>query len=178
MRPYQITVIPAVALLASCTIEETPQQYIDHLTTPAAEIGASQDEIMARLLSTGPALQRRDRSSLTGALAPSPDLYVIGPRPGEELTTAQALVDTLSTLVRSAEIGVGETVVSIGPGNDVAWFRTSYEVSGGEPGDEALSFSGVFVREGGEWRLSQGHLSSATRPSPPPAEPDTAAAGG
>lgn len=179
MRRFWFTAIPAAALLASCTIEETPQQYIDHLTTPAAEMEASQDEIMARLLSTGPALERRDRSAIVGALAPAADVFVLGVRSGEELTTGQAVAASLLSMVGDSDVTVGETVVSVGPGNNVAWFRTSYSLSGGEPGEVPVGFTGVFVRDGGEWRLVQGHLSQTINPSPPPQAPaDTAAASG
>jgi hypothetical protein len=172
--------LAVLALLqGACTIEQTPQQYIDHLSPPGAELEASRDELTVRLLSTAPALERRDRSSIAGALAPETDVFVLGPRPGLELTTSRAVIDTLVALTAESEVEIGETVVTVSPGNDVAWFRAAYELSGGGAEDSVLLFTGVFVRAEGDWRLSQGHLS--TELSSPPSSPeasDTLEAGG
>jgi hypothetical protein len=157
---------------AACTIEETPQEYIDHLTTPAGELEAARDELTVRLLSTGPALERRDRSSVSGALAPVPELFVEGVRPGEVLQTPRELVDTLVSLTQGATVDVTDAVVTVAPGNAVAWFRLEYELSGGAAGSHPLRFSGVFVRADGDWRLAQGHLSGELSWPPENQEPD------
>jgi hypothetical protein len=166
-------VAASVALAqGACTIEQTPQEYIDHLTTPGAALEASRDELTVRLLSTAPALERRDRSSLLGALAPETAVYVVGARPGEELTTPRAVVDTLVSIVGQSEVEIGEAVVSIAAGNDVAWFRVQYDMSGGDAEDSVLFFTGVFVRAEGDWRLAQGHLSTSLSQPPSNPEPD------
>ena len=164
--------VPLVLLQAACTIEETPQEYIDHLTTPAGELEASRDELTVRLLSTAPALERRDRSSLSGALSATPEVYVIGVREGEALQTPRELVDTLLSMTRGMEVDVSDALVTVAPGNEVAWFRLVYSLVGGagtEP--HSVHFTGVFVRSEGNWRLTQGHLSREL--SWPPENPDS-----
>lgn len=178
MRRFWLAV-PLLSALAGCTIEETPQEYIDHLTTPAAELDASRDELTARLMSIAPSVQRNDRTSLTGALSPLADVLVLRGERADALTEPRALIDTLISISGDAEVEVRESVVTIGPNNDVAWFRAVYGLVG-EDGPAELSFSGVFVREGGSWRLAQGHLTSPVSPPLPPApEPgDTLPEGG
>ncbi|MQA90130.1 MAG: hypothetical protein GEU90_07835 [Gemmatimonas sp.] len=187
--PHLPRLWPFAVLLAivqgSCTIEQTPQEYIDHLTTPAAELEVSRDELMVRLLSTAPALERRDRLGVSGALAPGAEVFVLGLRPGEQLTTPRAVVDTLVSLIGGSDVGIGEAVVTVAPGNDVAWFRVAYDLPGSNADSSTINFSGVFVRAEGDWRLTHGHLSGGVSswppdPAPPPnPEPaDTPAADG
>ena len=167
--------------LSACKIERTPESYIDPIDTPAGEIEASREELTDRLIATAAAAQRRDNPALIAALVPLSGAGFFGLEADED-STSNAPVNALVDLFSQGEVAMTEPVVEVGPGNNVAWFSTTYEVSAAPLDAASVRFSGVFIRQEGEWRLAQGHLSRATPPTLPnpalPAAPDTAAGGG
>lgn len=168
--------------MSGCRIEQTPIRYIDQVETPEAVTRASVDELSDRLRSTAPSLQRDNLSDVVAALAPHPEIATIGPTPDSISGTATDLWIALGDLTTGRYVTVEDLEVDIGAGNNLAWFRTSYLLTGGDADAERVHFTGVFVREGGEWRLRQGHLGApapaATAPTSPAAEADTLVAAG
>jgi hypothetical protein len=170
LRRFSRSLLLAGLALAGCRIEQTPQRYIDHQETPAEEIRASVHELRQRLLSVSAALQRGDPAEVGAALRPHEEAYVFGPA-GQELRSARDIAQALQAVHAEGGLRVDEVAVDVGPRNNVAWFRAKY-VAPAEPGAEAVRFSGVFVRQGGEWRLIQGHLSGGISQPPPPPPPE------
>lgn len=152
---------------------QTPEEYIDVLEIPQDEISASRDELTDRLLSTGPALQRRALSELLAALTPVPEVAGFGPR--DPVTDPTTLGHALAPVAAGSSVRVEEVAVDVGPRNNVAWFRSVYSIGYDDGSSERLRFSGVFLREAGNWRLVEAHIS---RPLSPDSLPPAEAAGG
>jgi hypothetical protein len=159
VRRFCQALLLSTACVAGCTIEQTPQSYIDHLATPAAEIEASRDELTDRVLSVGVALQREDSPAILAALVPHSEVYVYGPEHAQELTTPGGVVAELLEHARDVDVAMTVPTVDVGPSNDVAWFRTTFLINGGNTDAADVRFSGVFLRQEGEWRLVQAHIS-------------------
>ena len=157
----------AVALvIGGCTIESTPQSYIDRVVTPVREVELSEEEIRARLLSISPAIQRGSAADIDAALQAHDRATVIGLIPEGE-ATAGSIAQDLGRLRGERAPRFEGLVVEVGPSNTTAWFRGT--LVGDSPVDSTaeIAFSGVFVRQDGAWRLIQGHLSEALSRYPP-----------
>lgn len=171
--------LTATLLLAACKIERTPRQFYSQRDPAAAERDLLTAELTDRVAAMGPALDRDDPGGAVFALAPAPDVYVIGPEggspalgPGGLAEVLRAVRDTVPAAVR-----VGDVKVSLGPQAMAAWVAASVEVapSGGTVEiPDTLRFTGVYQRVRGEWRLVQAHLSRPVRrpaaPLPGPAD--------
>lgn len=166
-------------LLAGCRIEQTPAAYIDHVGTPQDDLRASEEELMDRLRSIAPALQREDYRSIVAALAPSDELTAFGPEKNS-LAGGAALGTALAGATGGQAASAEDLVVRVELQNTIAWFRVAYRVV--TPVEDDLSevrFTGVFARQEGEWRLVQGHISNPlTPPAADSVQADPPAAGG
>jgi hypothetical protein len=166
LRRFWLLALIAAAPLAGCRIEQTPEEYFDHQLSPAEEREASREELSDRLRAMNQALRRASRAEVFAALAPTSDVFVFGPEPEHRLTSPAAVVAALEEIV-GRDTEVLDLNVTVGPRNNVAWFRTTL-VSGTPELPEIVRFSGVFIRSEGEWRLTEGHLSRAVSPAPGP----------
>lgn len=178
MRRFLPALCIPLVLLGGCRIERTPSAYIDRLESPEEEIRAATEELLDRLLSTGPSLQRRNLGDVSIALAPHAELSGIGPD-AEIVRGDTELLRLLDETTAGRNVAIEDVRVEIEPGSDVAWFRSVLVVSGDSVDAGRMPFTGVFVHEDGEWRLRQSHLSGPITPpadSLPPA--DSAAAAG
>lgn len=152
------TFFPLLALsLAGCQIEQTPPELIDVLQIPEDEISASREELTDRLLSTGPALQRRAIGDLLAALTPAGEITGFGPT--EPVTDPTSLGYALTTFADGNTVRMDDVVVEVGPRNNVAWFRSVYSIELDDGATDQLRFSGVFLRDAGNWRLVEAHIS-------------------
>jgi hypothetical protein len=160
-------------LLPACRIEQTPQRFIDHQLTPAEEIAASEAELTSRLNAMISALQRRNAGEAAGILQPHPEVRAIGPGEGEWLVEPAEIAAALGELAGPGPGAADHIAVTVGPRNNIAWFSVEYS-SPADPGEANFRFSGVFLRQDGEWRLVDGHLSRpyVSYPAPDPPDPD------
>lgn len=158
-RFYPARYLSLLLLLSGCKIERTPGAYIDRLDTPEEEIQAATEELVDRLLSTAPSLQRRNASDVNTALTPDSELSGIGPM-GQVVSGGADLIRTLEDLTAGNRVGMDDLRVEVDAGNDVAWFRSVLILTDQDDVVRRMPFTGVFVREEGEWRLRQGNLSA------------------
>lgn len=173
MRRFYPTLYLLVLLLpGGCRIERTPNEYIDRVETPEEELQAATEELVDRLLSTAPSLQRRSRSDVTAALAPHVELNGIGPA-GEVVSGTDDLIRALEEQTAGNRVAMDDLKVEVDVGNDVAWFRSVLTLTDQENVTRRMPFTGVFLHHDGEWRLRQGNVAL---PVSPPA--DSAAVAG
>jgi hypothetical protein len=92
---------------------------------------------------------------------------------------APALIAAVAE-ARPEAVGVARTPdLRVSATQTMGWFATHVEmlpVAGGVAQPERLRLSGVFVRERGDWRLIQAHLSRVARPDSAAARSDSATA--
>lgn len=176
-----VSVAAALLALAACSVERTPQEFLDPRDPAAVERRESEEELAARVGAFREALARGNRADALAALAPSSDAHVMGVQfnDGRPRFGPQGIADALATLrlptgavARTPDLRVQAATREGGLG----WFATHLELlpvvgAGGEP--QWLRVSGVFLRREGEWRLLELHLSKAEAPAPA----DSAAAG-
>lgn len=174
------SVAAALLALAACSVERTPQEYLDPRDPAAVERRESEEELAARVGAFREALARGNRQLAVQALIPSADAHVMGVQfnDGRPRFGPQGIAEALQTLrlptgavARTPDLRVQAATREGGLG----WFATHLEIlpvvgAGGEP--QWLRVSGVFMRREGEWRLLQLHLSKAQAPEP--ARPDSA----
>lgn len=172
MSRLKPAVMCTALLMSACKVERTPVEYIDHRASVAAVRDAAAEELHARLLAMGQALNRGDASEALQALSPASDAYVIIPDQEAILTGEEQIATALDGFANlEGSVRMSEVQVNVGPRATVAWFRAQLERSGGMS-DAPLRISGVYVRgdEGG-WRLAQAHLSMITvAPDPIPSD--------
>jgi SnoaL-like domain len=173
-------VAAALLALAACSVERTPQEYLDPRDPAAVERSESQQELAARIETFREALVRGNHADAVAALVPAPETFVMGvdfndgrPRYGPQ-GLAQALADL--RLPAGAVARTPDMRVEAGAREGaLGWFATHVEVmpvaSGGPP--RWLRVSGVLARREGDWRLLQIHFSEPRLPAP--ASADTAA---
>jgi hypothetical protein len=166
--------------LAACSVERTPQEYLDPRDPAVVERQESEEELAARVGAFREALARGNRELAVQALVPSADAHVMGVQfnDGRPRFGPQGIAEALATLrlpsgavARTPDLRVQAATREGGLG----WFATHLELlpvvgAGGEP--QWLRVSGVFLRREGEWRLLQLHLSKAEIPGP--VRPDSA----
>src|SRR5690606_35064488 len=104
-------------------------------------------------------------NDVVAALTPANEIQGFGPELSEPVDDATSLASALTSAVDRRSVTIGDLQVNVGPQNNVAWFRAAYDLDGGAA---ELRFSGVFLRQEGEWRLVQGHVSPPITPEPPP----------
>lgn len=181
MRRFWRPLLLLALALGGCRIEPTPAEYIDLIEVPEDDLAATQGELRDRLRSTASALQRRDLADLLTALTPVENVIGFGPSVGDPITDPTTLGFRLSEMTAGREVQMTELTIEVGPRNDVAWFRTAYAVDSETEEPYDVRFSGVFLRQGGDWRLVQAHVSTPLNPElplPEEAAADTPAAGG
>jgi hypothetical protein len=166
VRPIYPALVGAVLLLGSCKIQRTPLSYIDHQAIPEELLEASRSELEGRLRSTVPLMQEGAPRAIAGALRPARDVDFLDAEGGPDLRTPAQIGESLARLAAGREVEMRAPVIVVAPGNDVAWFRTAYELRGPEGGMEEVRFTGVWARRDGEWLLVQGHLSPFRAPAP------------
>lgn len=162
--------LSAALLLSACEIERTPPRYYSHRVPAETEIALAEEELRARVGAFGQALERGDPDAALLALAPAPELYLVGPGAEEVAAGPAGAAELLGALFgeEPPALEVREVRVTLGPRARVAWvagFLRVRDPAGGEDG--LLRITGVYLRVRGEWRLVQAHLS---RPPTPPAE--------
>ncbi|HEX2188674.1 MAG TPA: nuclear transport factor 2 family protein, partial [Longimicrobiaceae bacterium] len=180
------TVLCATLLLAACKVERTPRRFYSQRDPAAAERELFTAELTDRVAAVGPALDRRDAGGALFALAPAPDVHVIGPEGGIPAVGPDRLAAVLLAVTDTvpATVSVHDVRVALGPRAQTGWFSAGVEVlrpGAADPAGAAdtLRFSGVYLRNRGEWRLMQAHLSRAFTPpaAPQPSPPDSAGRG-
>lgn len=147
-------------VLAACRIEPTPEQYIDPIRA-TEDVSTTEAEIRSRLTEIADVLRDGSLQALTATLSPHPDGVVIG-FDTQRLFTTEQLAALLQRQVGGEQWTIRDVSVIVDSGNRVAWFVSRFFPSDASVGDRVsagFDFSGVYLREAGEWRLIQGHLS-------------------
>jgi ketosteroid isomerase-like protein len=106
------------------------------------------------------ALNERDAGRLDSLLSHRAGSTHIGTDPNEWWTTEQLIAGIEAAMsVAGSEIRAVQAEVSIHVLGDVAWAEGVGKFLNGVGGERATRVTGVFVREGGEWRATQIHAS-------------------
>jgi hypothetical protein len=174
--PRSHAALAALVLLSACRVERTPRSFYDQRQPAAQDQDVAVAELRARVRAFGAGLERGDAAGAVSALAPTGDAIVFGlkdhegppPVGPEGLRRALADIDVPAPLAaRTPDLTVKANL----KGN-LGWFSTHVEMlpRGAAGHFERLRVSGAFTRDGGEWRLSEIHLSL---PAPEPPPPDS-----
>ena len=176
----------ALLALAACQVKETPADFHSHRDPAVVDRQEAADEIRTRVRVFAEALGRGETEEAVQALAPGAMAAVVGVHdnggvvrfgaPGVGAAVRELAV-TVPTVVRTPDLRVSAS-------QGMGWFSTHLQLLSTSAATEPvlLRMSGVFVRERGEWRLAEAHLSRpgvATplpTPAPSPAAADSAAA--
>ena len=172
MKALRATVLGTVLLLSACEIEPTPVDYIDRATSAEAGRAQAAAEVRDRVLAMGQALGRRNPADAYLALAPSRDLFVVGPGAGTgEGTGPERIREILEGLAAEpTPVLTRDVAVSVALRANVAWFHAELAGEGEEtPG---LRVTGVYALNEGAWQLVQAHLSTPLTPPPPSSPPE------
>lgn len=177
----------ALLALAGCKVDSTPAEFYNHPDPAVVDRQEAADEIRTRVRVFAESLGRMDTEEAIQALAPSPMAAVVGVEgnggvvrfgPAGVSAAVAGLAITTPTVVRTPDLRVTAS-------GAMGWFSTHLQLLSTSAATEPvlLRMSGVFVRERGEWRLAEAHLSRpfATAPAdslprPSPAAADSAAA--
>lgn len=159
MSRSRISII-GFALLCACTIEETPQQYIDRRDNLADQIAVSEEELARRLGALPSALGAGADSAVLALLRPDSVTIFLTPTSADTVTSGQDLVQSLRDVEALAAADLRVLWLRVDSNNEVAWFAAVYAVAA-DPTQE-VRFSGAFNRSAGEWFLVNGHLSTAS----------------
>jgi hypothetical protein len=147
-------------LLAGCTVEPTPREYIDRQVPPPAGQVAAREAIEDRIRLLVQSLSAGDPAAAAAALSPAPDARIIGP--GEEHRFEGAPQATaLLELVAQRRLGleIQDLVVRVNPRATVGWFDAILADSGPEGELVRFSATGVYQLREGTWELVQAHVS-------------------
>jgi hypothetical protein len=170
----------ALVALAACNVERTPPEFYSHPDPAVVDRQEAADEIRTRVRVFADALGRGDRDEAVQALAPDEMAAVLGVEgngglvrfgaPGLSAAVAGLAISTPS-VVRTPDLRVSAS-------QGMGWFSTHLQLLSTSAATDPvlLRMSGVFVRERGEWRLVEAHLSRPERATAEPAsEPSPAA---
>lgn len=172
---HTLLAFAALLSLAACKVERTPREFYTQRDPAVVDQKEAAGEIRARVRSFAEELGRGDRAGAVEALLPQEGVLVIGVDAHDGVARlgpaglAQAL-DSVELPVPSVA-RTPDLQVQVGLRDGTGSFSTPIELmpaSGGDP--VSLRASGVFAQQGGQWRLTQIHLSR------PWTRPDTAAA--
>lgn len=176
LRRFSAALCLPLLLLTGCRIERTPSPYIDRVGTSEQEVRAASEELVDRLLSTAPSLQRGNLTEVTLALAPRVDITGIGPD-AEVIRGDTAFMRILTEMTAGQRIAMEDLRVDVEPGNDAAWFRSVFVLTDTSDATGRVPFTGVLMHQEGIWRLVQANLAEAVTPqADPPPSPEQAAA--
>lgn len=174
----------ALLSLAACKVDRTPPEFYSHPDPAVVDRQEAADEIRTRVRVFAESVGRMETGEAVQALAPDSMATVVGVddnggmarlgAPG--LSAAVAGLDITSpTIVRTPDLRVGAS-------QGMGWFSTHLQLlsTSAATAPVLLRMSGVFVRERGEWRLAEAHISrpgTATPASAPPPSPAAADSG-
>ena len=158
--------------VAACRIERTPEEFIDQPSPAGEDLAATQAEIRDRLIRVANALREGSTPALMNSLAPHPDGVVLGPDLPAP-SPAEQLVSVLQSELGGQLLSASDIVVDVDSTNRTAWFLARFTAPGNAVEDSTtrgFDLSGVFIRQMGEWRLVQGHITPLLilSPAPPP----------
>jgi hypothetical protein len=179
---YRHLVVAAlVGFVSSCTVQPTPQEYIDRQIPADAVRRQAEEALRDRILALVQALQDGDVETARTTLSPAPDVSLIGPGEADRFTgEAQitAILDLIAGTSASAielddlQVGVTQRATS---GWFAAWLRLHRP---GVADPVPLRVTGVYVVREAVWELQQVHFSlpvgaviapAAPAPGPSPA---------
>lgn len=162
IRPWGAALCSAV-LLSACEIEPTPRHFFDHTYAAEGERASEAEEIRAHVTAVVQAIARGDERAALAALAPAPDVHLIAPMSGLELSGREQVEALLAQLSRIGAVAVEVQDVSavVGPKSNVAWFVAHLSVPGvNDP--SGVRVTGIYLRGKSGWQLEQAHLSVGT----------------
>lgn len=144
---------------AACRIEPTPQRYIDAQATPLESLRAAEADVRRGLEAIPDALRTGTSGAISLALAPHAELTLLRPGGSSYPASAGDLLREFQEFTRGDPVSLTDLAVTVSNNLTVAWFSTILRGSDPDGVDRGLTVSGVFIRQTGEWRLIQAHLS-------------------
>jgi ketosteroid isomerase-like protein len=175
----------ALAALAGCKVDRTPPEYYNHPDPAVVDRQEAADEIRTRVRVFAEALGRMDSEEAVQALAPDEMAAVVGVDGNDGMVRfgAAGVSAAVAELAIAAPTVVRTPDLRVSASQGMGWFSTHLQLLSTSTATDPvlLRMSGVFVRERGEWRLMEAHLSRpeaatpARAPAPSPAA-DSAAA--
>ncbi len=167
----------ALAALAGCKVDRTPPEFYNHPDPAVVDRQEAADEIRTRVRVFAEALGRTDTQEAVQALAPDEMATVVGVDGNDGVVRfgAAGVSAAVAELAVAAPTVVRTPDLRVGASQGMGWFSTHLQLLSTSAATDPvlLRMSGVFVRERGEWRLVEAHLSrpraATAEPAPPPA---------
>ena len=167
----------ALAALAGCKVDRTPPEFYNHPDPAVVDRQEAADEIRTRVRVFADALGRMDTQEAVQALAPDSMATVVGVEGNDGMVRfgAAGMSAAVAELAIAAPTVVRTPDLRVSASQGMGWFSTHLQLLSTSAATDPvlLRMSGVFVRERGEWRLVEAHLSrpeaATPRPGPAPA---------
>ncbi|HLL83751.1 MAG TPA: nuclear transport factor 2 family protein [Longimicrobium sp.] len=167
----------ALAALAGCKVDRTPPEFYNHPDPAVVDRQEAADEIRTRVRVFAEALGRAETQEAVQALAPDEMATVVGVDGNDGVVRfgAVGVSAAVAELAVAAPTVVRTPDLRVGASQGMGWFSTHLQLLSTSAATDPvlLRMSGVFVRERGEWRLVEAHLSrpraATVEPSPAPA---------
>jgi hypothetical protein len=157
--------------LAACKAEPTPRSFYNHRDPAVVELQESEGEVRSRVNRFVSAMSLGDGARAVEAINPSDQLRVMGPGDADSVPAmgAGGLLRALDEVRRPPNGLARTTDLRVSSSQTMAWFATHVVILPvtTEGRSERLRLSGVFVRDRGDWRLLEAHLSQPALPPPP-----------
>jgi hypothetical protein len=165
----------ALAALAGCDVKRTPPEFYNHPDPAVVDRQEAANEIRSRVRVFAEALGRMDTGDAVQALAPDSMAAVVGVEGNDGMVRfgAAGVRAAVAELAIAAPTVVRTPDLRVSASQGMGWFSTHLQLLSTSAATDPvlLRMSGVFVRERGEWRLVEAHLS---RPERATAEPEPA----
>ena len=181
----------ALAALAGCKVDRTPPEFYNHPDPAVVDRQEAADEIRTRVRVFAEALGRMDTGDAVQALAPDAMAAVVGVRGNDGMVRfgPAGVNAAVAELAIAAPAVVRTPDLRVSASQGMGWFSTHLQLLSTSAATDPvlLRMSGVFIRERGEWRLVEAHLSrpehatprpAAAAPAPSPAADSAAARAG
>ena len=174
----------ALAALAGCKVDRTPPEFYNHPDPAVVDRQEAADEIRTRVRVFAEALGRMDSQEAVQALAPDEMASVVGVEGNDGMVRfgAAGVSAAVAELAIAAPTVVRTPDLRVSASQGMGWFSTHLQLLSTSAATDPvlLRMSGVFVRERGEWRLVEAHLSRPEGATPrpegaPPGSPSPAA---
>lgn len=145
--------------LAACKVDRTPAEYYGQYDPAATERQGAEEELRARVELLARGMAQRDGGDILGALSPAPEAYLIGPGEAERGRGREEIVALLHRIAEDGDrpASLDEIRVTVSSRAGTGWFTAVLDPPGAER--PRMRLTGVYLRQRGEWRFVQGHVS-------------------
>ncbi len=138
----------------------------------AERLTAAKAEIRQVFVEYAEGVSAKDLDACMEAFSKDPDTVMLGTGPGERWVGPEEIADAHQHFLASFDSETSKRTWSLGTmQGDVAWFAAMFEVAQytkNVKNEFFLNMSGVMVKQDGEWKIAQIHLSNLTGSDMPP----------